>query len=195
MNSERNYQTNITDRLKESQGVANQTLQGRIAAATTRAEMLQGMTGNMAGVRDKELTRLNSQYDTAQEGLIRSANMGGYNPGRALGELNKSRVVDADLEAWSRAVNLITGQTNVLNLLSGQPIDQAAQLAGTRATGTAGSNSTQTGASELGTGIAQVVPAGLLSYNIARQYNSGGPAASPQQVQVPNYVNGVQVGY
>jgi hypothetical protein len=177
--SQRAFQSNVDARSQSLGNLAAETMRGREAAARTRAQLLTGLQDNLASLRGQELARLNSQYDLAADRLLRTANAAGFNPGRTLGDLERSRVVDADLEALNRAVNLITGQGNLLNLISGQPIDQSTQLGSVRAGGSVAQPgaTTTTPQSQLGSGIAQAVPAGLLSYNIAKQIQSGGPGA------------------
>jgi hypothetical protein len=188
--AQKRFQDENAARDQSLSALAKETLKGRIAAANARSEMLQNLSGGIDSLRAQELARINDQLDTRKGFLERGANLAGYNPGRALGELEKSRLIDAPSEALNRAIALITGKGNLVNTLSGQTIDQSTNLGQARAGGSVASpGAVQTApTSNLGSAVAQAVPAGLLSYNIARQFQSRGPGTS----SIPNYSAGLQ---
>ncbi|MGH9427389.1 MAG: hypothetical protein ACRD2L_13940 [Terriglobia bacterium] len=197
--AETRYQSSIGPRLEEASRSAEVARQTQLGIPVVRGSLLDqlknqigGAPGAIASVREQELARLNRQFDVQGQDVLKRANQLGFNPGRAIGELETNRVLSADLEALNRALALVGGQSNLLG-------QQIGQLAGIESPVT--SNLLQTGSARvtgapsgpaqfapsvsnpLGAGIAQAVPAGLLSYNIANQLGSRGPATQPSLEQ------------
>ena len=82
--------------------------------------------GGIEGLKSAELDRLLRDIDrTADErgsDILRTANFGGFNPGRQLGKLEELRfdaTQDADLDALGRALALIGGQQSAASTQAG----------------------------------------------------------------------------
>ena len=118
---------------------------------------------------EERLTRdINRISDEQRTDALKQAQFGGFNPGRIVGDIEEQRgrfLVDADVEARRRAIELITGQQttaqNEMNLLQqflGQPQQQAQAISSIRTAGTSAGTSGQsfsggTTSGALGAGI------------------------------------------
>jgi len=191
------YRTTIAPRIADAQkaAAAGRAFQlgipeERLALFNALRGQTAGMEGDFATSRASELARINEQYGIRSEDILRSANVGGYNPGRALGQLERERFLSADMEALNRALALIGGKTSILQgqigALSGleEPVTSRLERIGSlRTTGVASGGATYPAAVQnpLGAGVAQAVPAGILSaYDAAKLAQLvRGPAAPP----------------
>ena len=153
MQSQMDYTSQQQGRADQYQQLAELNEQGRFGAQ----EQLAFLMGNLPDVsmegfesyrmdeKDRIIRELNRSVDEASGGALRQANFANYNPGRVLGDLEEARIrgtQDADLASLEYALGALSGQQNLsvsraqqLQGYIAAPTQQAAQLAGIRATG------------------------------------------------------------
>jgi hypothetical protein len=201
---EKQFQTIVKPRISEAQQTAEQVFTGRQNINRQLAQMAN-QTQDFGAMRDLAksslTTDINRVADLGRADLLKSANAGNYNPGRAVSELELQRsnsLRDIDLMAIDRASALISGQAQQASYLQGllQPGLAAAQTAaaqrtgamagGVQAIGTAQANTPRvSGVGAALSGLGAAGSAGLNNYYAIQALSSLGnkPAYSASDAQ------------
>lgn len=128
--AEEQFQQVVPQRIAEQERLAGlsrgRTLQAQEGLATLLANLPAADASALAALRQDERERILRESDRAfdeQRGeLLRAANFGGFNPGRAVGDLEERRELtrqSSDLDALSRAVALIQAQQGLAGTQAG----------------------------------------------------------------------------
>jgi hypothetical protein len=114
---------------EELAGVKMETIVNSINKISEIVADTPGMDqGKIDEYKAAELLRINQELDTQVEAAQRRANVGGYNPGREIEEVEKRRQ-DADSVALERALAMIRGEQGIAGTSIGQ-LQQGSGLEG-----------------------------------------------------------------
>lgn len=163
--AEAEFQERLPERMEQLQEIASRNAAEREAISNQLSSILRGLpqptTEGIRDLREQERARLLRQIDETRQDTLRTANLAGFNPGRALGDIAELEQ-EADLEALGRALNLLSGQTNIassqatnLQNLLNIPTAQATNIASLRSGTPATISTVQNPPSPIGPAIAR----------------------------------------
>jgi hypothetical protein len=118
LQAERQFQSDFDARAGQLQETANLVFEGRLDAREALAALSSNFpvadAESLAALTELERQRIDQELDVASQDTLQAARIGNFNPGRALGEVEKLRS-NAELDSLQRASALLTSNLNNAN--------------------------------------------------------------------------------